>query len=174
MLGMSKSHIRRNVEAKRLRAAKLPEAGGRRRNRWRIARQHLVDWLIAAGFPIHDLRARLNADGILILVNLEPDLARPIGRTFRAKVVSSLFQLGLEIGAQRCWGVLIDLGAEGTQQTCRSVREFAARIDRPELVALHGDEGINDPDPPFDLVLPRSIGTEKLVRALQRMRGSDV
>jgi excisionase family DNA binding protein len=171
LVGLSKSTVTRQIHDGRLAALRTP-LGLKGQPNYLIFRDDLVRWLLESGFPTARLRTILNPTGMVVLVRTDAALECALGGT-RTRAVQSLFQLGLALTEAPCWGVVVDMPACGTEESCRSLAELSRRADRPLLVGLHGDDGCEaSPLIPqtFDAVLPRAADVGVLARSIMRLK----
>ena len=169
MTGVSKPTLVRQIKGGVLRASRVSRGS---KHFYRIHRTRLVQYLMGVGYPLDSLRKLLNPDGRVILCRTQPAIQAALQAETPTLYVDSLFDLGRAVETEPAWAVVVDIPALTASESVRSLRPFYNESDRPEIVGLVGDDGIQCPSPiPFDVILPAGSQPPFIARSILTLRG---
>ena len=171
LAGVSRFYLRRRVKMGDLRAARNPI-----NHHWVVTRESLVQWMRKHGYPDELwLPSFQPPGGRLLVVAPAPDL--PLSRLSGCDPtrVNSVLQLGVYLGTEPTWCVLVDFQGVGRTAALELAAEFKRMGDRPLLVAAaNADEACQRHKSAelFDLVFTRPLNLGRLVKGLNTLRRS--
>lgn len=173
MLGVGKDLVLARIRAGQLQASPLAR-GTKGGVTYRVTRSHLTQFLVANNFPLDRLRRVLNPDGAVLLCGTMPSLQHELSHAFRTRHIDSLFELGRALETVPAWAAVVNLQQTGATLAAEAFRTYFREADRPDLVALVGDDGlpVRCSPIPFDLVLPAAAPPAVLARSIATLRTS--
>lgn len=170
-IGCSPSFIRAQIRAGNLKATTFWSGRADKRKEYVIHRDALIRWLISGDWPAEKIRQMFPLPGPLFVVSERREVVKCLGGETK-KQFGSLFEAALAMHGEKPWGLLVDLVYLGMGLTCVSMSKFYKTIDRPVLIAIHGDDGLFAGA--FDFAIPDSLPQGMIaqrIRALRPWRG---
>lgn len=159
-LHVSTAYVRRQIAIGRL----ASHGGGHRHS---ISRPDVIRWLLAAKWESEKIRGLFPLPGPLALVSVRCDLMHGF-RQEKPVSVRGLFDMGRFLNEYLPWGIVVDLFGTGGGRSRDDLAVFSSHTDRPVLIALVGDDGV-EPGV-FDFTIPDSLPIGKIAQRIRALR----
>jgi len=175
ILGLHRNTLAHAIRQGKLKAeAVVYRSRGPVGDRYQIRRDDLMRYLLGRGAEPAAVRRLFNSAEVVALVKTPAAVQQAVARLMPTIQCGSLFELGRLAEGRKIWAAVLDLPELGTAQTAEALREYHAQADRPELIALVGDDGVRSlPSPvPFDVLIGATTAPPAIAAAVLRLRDS--